>query len=219
MENANAANPAMHSFVEISPGITAYTMDTKAIWITYKTQLYFFIRKRVDHREDAEEILQNTFVKIHQNLHKLRHPEKVRSWAFQIARNEWADYVTKRPKTAELANWETAPEYEPYSGLCCFEACIEELPGKYKQAVHLVYFEGKSQKQASETLAISLANVKAKIRRAKQWLINYLSACCGYELSANGKLVGEPSCVPCATKDSCSGKVEQLKSVGTKQRS
>lgn len=176
-----------------------YTMDTKAIWTTYKAPLYAFIRKRVNHREDAEEILQNTFVKIHQNLHKLRYPEKVKAWAFQIARNALADYFAKRPKPTESAMWEAAPEYEPYSGACCFEACVAALPGPYQQAVTLVYFKGKSQKQASEILAISLANVKARIRRAKQWLISRLKACCGYELSADGRLIGEPNCVSCAT--------------------
>lgn len=175
-------------------------MTTEEIWTTYKAPLYFFIRKRVSLREDAEEVLQNTFVKIHQNLHSLRHPEKVRAWAFQIARNALADSFKKRVKTVASVDWNmAAPEYEPPSEVCCFEQCIQALPKLYKQVITLVYLEGKSQKQAAEALAISLSNTKARIRRAKQWLAHHLKACCGYTTNTDGKLVGEPDCALCCT--------------------
>lgn len=176
-------------------------METKEIWTQYKAPLYFFILKRIQHREDAEEVLQNTFVKIHQNLHKLRHPEKVRAWVFQIARNELNDSLQKRIKTTERVDLETPSENETPSEVCCFEQCIQKLPHIYKRAVELVYLEGKSQKQASTTLAISLSNIKARIRRGKQLLADHLKACCGYTLNAKGKLVGTPDCALCGTQE------------------
>ena len=63
-------------------------MNTQDIWDNFNEELYFFILKKVNSKHVANDIFQNSFLKIHQNLSKLKSEEKVKAWIFQIARNE-----------------------------------------------------------------------------------------------------------------------------------
>ena len=74
---------------------------------------------------------------------------------------------------------------------------INELPEIYKEVIELVYIDGKKQKDAAKHLGISLENVKARIRRAKDMLKKKFKECCKYESNKKGKLIGAPNCSKC----------------------
>ena len=61
-----------------------------------------FISKRVDRAADVEDILQDTFVKIHVDLPRLKDRDKLTAWTYQIARNTVADYYRRRCDDAGL---------------------------------------------------------------------------------------------------------------------
>lgn len=86
---------------------------------------------------------------------------------------------------------------EKNEAYCCFDNFINELPLIYKEPIELVYIKGKKQQQVAEILDISLANVKARIRRAKGILKKNFSECCKYEFDKNGSLIGEADCSKC----------------------
>jgi len=172
-------------------------MNTQEIYQKYGDPLYFFILKRVRDEAVAHDVFQNTFVKIHNNLDQLKDPQRVRSWVFQIARNEIIDLVSSEskfvPQKRELKDKSDTQGMSP----CCFNRFMEELPKNYKQTLQLVYVQGKKQQEAADVLGLSLANVKAHIRRAKELLKTRFVTCCQYQLDASGKLVGEPDCAHC----------------------
>lgn len=165
------------------------------IWCKFSDELFFFILSKVKNKDIANDILQNTFLKIHKNLSKLEKEEKVRAWIFQIARNEIVNHFNGNSTNVERLNMETPlPKYDH---ICCFDKFINDLPEIYKQVVGLVYIKGKKQKDVAKELEISLDNVKARIRRAKDVLKNRFNECCKYELDKNGKLFGENNCSIC----------------------
>ncbi|MEM6317468.1 MAG: sigma-70 family RNA polymerase sigma factor [Bacteroidota bacterium] len=172
-------------------------METQEIWNNYSDELYFFILKKVQDKNTANDILQNTFLKVHDNLAKLQAMDKVRAWTFQIARNEIANYFNSATTYAEKLNTnQSIPEREvPFT--CCFDRLIEELPKIYKEAVEMVYIQGYKQKEVAQALGISLENTKARIRRAKEILKENFRVCCNYEVNKAGKLVGEADCSTC----------------------
>jgi RNA polymerase sigma-70 factor (ECF subfamily) len=172
-------------------------METENIWNRFNEELYFFILKKVKNETATGDIFQNTFLKIHRNLQQVRDGEKVKAWVFQIARNEIANYFKNESKyiapiedTAEIVT----NKNEAY---CCFDKFLNDLPIIYKETVELVYIKGKKQDEAAKILAISLANVKARIRRSKDILKEKFSQCCKYEFDKNGSLIGEPDCSKC----------------------
>ena len=157
-------------------------------------------KKKVRNEETSKEILQNSFIKIHNNLSTLREPSKVRAWAYQIIRNEIINFYNQDPMG--MANAEISAEKADLpmgnDSYCCFEKFIRDLPQKYQSVIVEVYLNGKSQAQAAESLNISLSNTKARIHRAKEILKGNFQKCCNYQLNSRGMLVGEPDCQSCS---------------------
>jgi RNA polymerase sigma-70 factor (ECF subfamily) len=172
-------------------------METQKIWKQFNDTLYFFILKKVKNENAANDIFQNTFLKIHNNLHQLKEEEKAKAWVFQIARNEIANHFKKESKYIAPIEEITEVNFERNEAYCCFDRFINDLPSIYKETVELVYIKGKKQDEAAKILEISLANVKARIRRSKDILKEKFSECCKYEFDKNGSLIGEPDCSSC----------------------
>ncbi|MDN3724970.1 sigma-70 family RNA polymerase sigma factor [Aequorivita sp. SDUM287046] len=172
-------------------------METQKIWNRFNEEVYFFILKKVKNETATHDIFQNTFLKIHKSLHQLKDEEKVKAWVFQITRNEIANHFNKESKY--IAPLEEIEENisEKKNDYCCFDKFINDLPPKYRETIELVYIQGKKQEEAAKILAISLANVKARIRRSKDILKEKFAQCCKYEFDKNGSLIGEPNCPEC----------------------
>ncbi|MAP80694.1 MAG: RNA polymerase subunit sigma-70 [Aequorivita sp.] len=173
-------------------------MDTEKIWTQFNEQLYFFILKRVKNEVATGDIFQNTFLKIHKNIHRVREDQKIKAWVFQIARNEIANYFSNEAKYVNHLNNQEYSTTESTEAFCCFDEFINDLPSIYKETVELVYIQGKKQEEAAQLLSISLANIKARIRRSKAMLKEKFSECCKYDFDKNGNLIGEADCAKCS---------------------
>lgn len=172
-------------------------IDTIDIWNKFNSEIYFFILKKTKDTDVTNEILQNSFLKIHQNLDNLENPEKIKAWVFQIVRNEIANYYNFILKTSHSRDIRIETSSENYQDLCCFDRFISNLPEAYKEVIQWVYIKGKTQVEVAEIMGISLANIKARVRRAKLILIQNFSECCRFTINDKGKLVGESNCSRC----------------------
>lgn len=175
-------------------------METQKIWSDFNNELYFFILKKVKNKDVTNDIFQNTFLKIHKNLFKLKKEEKVKSWVFQIARNEIVNHFNKESIYTEESNINKEIPLQKYQHICCFDKFINDLPEIYKQVMELIYIKGQKQKDVAKELEISLENVKTRIKRAKDVLKKKFNECCKYEFDKNGKLIGESNCSICRTE-------------------
>ena len=173
-------------------------METQNIWDNFNEELYFFILKRVKNKDVTNDIFQNTFFKIHKNLVHLEKKEKARAWVFQIARNEIFNHFNKESIYVDDLNVNREAPLEKYEQICCFDQFIDDLPEIYNQVIELVYIKGLKQKEVAEELGISLENVKARVRRAKDILKKNFNECCQYELDEQGRLRGEANCAQCS---------------------
>ena len=172
-------------------------IDTIDIWNKFNSEIYFFILKKTKDVDVTNEILQNSFLKIHQNLDNVEYPEKIKAWVFQIVRNEIANYYKFRLKTSHSKELHFETSSENYGDLCCFDRFISNLPEAYKEVIQWVYIKGKTQVEVAEIMDISLANVKARVRRAKLILIQNFNECCRFSINDERKLVGESNCSRC----------------------
>ena len=172
-------------------------METQKIWNSFNEELYFFILKKVKDRDITNDVFQNTFLKIHKNISKLKNEEKAKAWVFQIARNEINNHFNKESVYSNNLDTNKETLLQKYEHVCCFDKFIDELPKIYKQVIELIYIKGKKQKDTAEELNISLENVKARVKRAKEILKQRFNECCKYEFNKQGKLFGEPNCSVC----------------------
>lgn len=173
-------------------------LTTEQIWNEHYTGLYFFTMKKVKNQDAVNEVIQNTFIKIHSNIGTVRNPSKVKAWTYQIVRNEINNLFNQNKKLRETALLPSGfNSVLTTNDLCCLDRFIEELPENYKQVIKLVYLDGKTMNDTAEELNISLANVKARIRRSKKSLKENFNKCCKFRFDKNGKLVGEANCEAC----------------------
>ncbi|MEM0992294.1 MAG: sigma-70 family RNA polymerase sigma factor [Bacteroidota bacterium] len=172
-------------------------MEINQIWDFYKEEMYFFIRKRLQDKDAADEVLQNTFLKVCLYLDSLKAQEKLSAWIFQIARNEIVNYLHQSSKQKNAQLQSPAALDETYEEVCCLDRFVTQLPSIYRETIELLYFKGKKQHEVAAILGISLSNVKARAKRGKSILKKNLQDCCQYDLNHKGKLVGEPDCMKC----------------------
>ncbi|GER60241.1 sigma-70 family RNA polymerase sigma factor [Patiriisocius marinus] len=176
-------------------------MKTQNIWEKYNEELYFFILRKTNDKNIANDVFQNTFFKIHKNITHLKSDDKTKPWVFQIARNEIANYYNNESIYVEKFDNKTIVQAEKVEEFCCFETFINELPKNYKQVIELVYIDGIKQKDVAIKLEISLDNVKARIRKAKDVLKVKFNECCNYQFNKKGTLIGESNCAKCKVYD------------------
>ncbi|MCP3966740.1 MAG: RNA polymerase sigma factor SigZ [Lentisphaerae bacterium] len=166
---------------------------TKDIWLEYHKKLFAFIKSRVGD-SDAEDILQDVFVKIHTKIDSLKETAKLESWLYQITRNAIIDYYRSKRMTEELSDWIGAEETIESDNIrqefsACILPMIEQLPDKYRSAVRLSEIEGKTQKEVAEREKISLSGAKSRVQRGRVLLKGMLHDCCKIELNHRNQLI------------------------------
>ena len=184
-------------------------MTTENLWETFHASLRHFILQRIPDEQSADDVLQETFLKIHTRIDTLRDEEKLRSWMYQIARNAIADYYRQQKATIELPEAlqiadEPVVEDDVVKGLIPgVKAMVESLPDIYREALILTEYEGLTQRELARRLGLSFSGAKSRVQRAREKLKKMLLECCHFEFDRLGKIIDyEPKCV-CCTNEGC----------------
>lgn len=163
------------------------------IWIDLHQELRKFIFNKVKDQDITNDILQETFLKIHLSIHKLNDSSKLTPWVYQITRNSVTDYFRKRKQDFQLHEVDFAVEEteEPlYQSLTnCINNKINALPENYKQAVILTSFEHDSQTELAEELKISYSGAKSRVQRAREKLKELILNCANAKSDGNGNII------------------------------
>lgn len=165
------------------------------IWSEFSAPLKNFISKRVSNETDVEDILQEVFVRIHQNIDSLKDDNKIHSWIYQISRNAIVDYYRRKNRIEiielddDLAG-ESEQEINSNAEIsACLKTMIESLPEKYRQALMLTEFENLTQKELSERMGLSLSGAKSRVQRGREKVKEMLLGCCHLEFDRMGNVI------------------------------
>ena len=168
-------------------------MTTKQVWRNYSVDLKRFIFSKVKDRSVTDDILQDTFIKIHTKLHTLKDITKLKPWIFSITRNSIIDYFKTSRQKATPHNVEETSEEENHAHTeqDCLRAILKNLPKKYRTPLFLSDIKGFKQQEIAKQLNQSLVATKSQIQRARKLIAQGFMDCCGFVMNKNGKLVGE----------------------------
>lgn len=168
-------------------------MTTNQVWGKYSADLKQFIISKVKDPSIADDILQDSFIKIHTKLHTLKDLNKLKSWIFSIARNSILDYFKNQKQTFEIPYLETDTELKEqnHTEKDCLRGILKSLPKKYRDPLFLSDIKGIKQREISETLNLPLPTVKSQIQRGRKLIAQGFMDCCGLTENKKGKLVGE----------------------------
>ncbi len=152
----------------------------------YKRPLYNHIRNIVLNHDDADDVLQNTFIKIFQNISKFKGESKLFSWMYRIATNESLTFIQNRSKKMmisseevnELAlkNLETDVYFEGSEIELKLQKAIATLPQKQQLVFKMKYFEELKFEELSDILNTSVGALKASYHIATKKIEEYLLA-------------------------------------------
>ncbi len=170
-------------------------ISTEQVWKLLSERLRGFIRQRVSDEQIVEDILQETFVRIHKKLGEFKDKRRLTSWVFQIARNLVTDhYRAKVLGTVSIVEDLEANDDvdENLNELVAgwLPRMIEQLPKDYRHAVELYELKGVPQQAIADRLGISLSGAKSRIQRGRQKLKVLLLDCCSFERDVRGNVVG-----------------------------
>ena len=172
------------------------TICTSQVWQELSVPLKNFIKKRIPSDADAEDILQEVFIIIHNNIQDLKDDEKIHAWVYRITRNVIVDYYRKYDKSIKFLELPTEAAVESDEDLtsnieiaACLRTMIDSLPDKYKQALLLTEFQNLTQRELSESMGISLSGAKSRVRRGREKLKEMLLGCCHLEFDRRGNVI------------------------------
>lgn len=177
------------------------SLTTEQVWESFSQPLRVYLQRRVPDPGDADDLLQEIFIKVHLRLADLRSGDRLGPWLYQIARNTLTDYYRTTRRFAPLQ--EDLPLEEPEEpdaasrlaqGLAPMIHC---LPEKYGQALELSELGGLKQHELANQLGISLSGAKSRIQRGRVMLRQALFDCCHFEFDRRGRVIDYAARIAC----------------------
>lgn len=158
---------------------------------TYRSKIFHYTYLMCGHREDAEEVAQETLLKVFEKLDQLREPGRMKAWVFRIARN--ACYMKRRKSTfapvqelslddfmpafhqegeerkLEIADWSSLPDDLAITSQLkrLLRDSVAQLPEIYRAVILLRDMEELSTQETAQVLDITEDTVKTRLHRAR----------------------------------------------------
>lgn len=152
----------------------------------YQKSLYFHIRGIVLNHDDADDVLQNTFIKIFSNVKNFKGDSKLYSWMYRIATNESLTFLQQKAKKSGISNEELQNKainnlesdvyFEGDEIQLKLQKAIAILPEKQQLVFKMKYFEEIKYEEMSEILETSVGALKASYHIATKKIEEFLKS-------------------------------------------
>lgn len=151
---------------------------------TYKERLYWHIRKIVLDHDDADDVVQNTFIKVYKNINKFNGDSKIYTWMYRIATNEAITFINQKAKKLQISSEELQQKtllhleedvyFEGNEIQLKLQKAIATLPQKQQLVFNMKYFEDMTYEALSEILETSVGGLKSSYHIAVKKITAYL---------------------------------------------
>ena len=157
---------------------TPATFDKGFSWMLklYQERIYWHIRRMVLNHEDANDIVQNTFMKAYKGIKKFKGNAKLYTWLYRIATNEALTFLQKKKRRQtspldgddnHLANQLKADIYFDGNEIQQkLQLAVDTLPEKQRLVFNMRYFDEMPYKDISDVLGTSVGGLKASYHHA-----------------------------------------------------
>lgn len=181
-----------------------------------------FIGSRVRDASLADDLTQETLLRVESRLQTLRSRDRLDAWVFQIARNTIADHFRKTRETEEfdeathgpllsVADDTLSEEEETLSGeiRSYVRSVLDRLPPLHRDAIRMTELEGVSQVELARRLGLSVSAAKSRVQRGRAMLRKEMERCCHWETDRYGKVLAVEPRGECTCQDSASSGCEK----------
>jgi RNA polymerase sigma-70 factor, ECF subfamily len=165
----------------------ANIFDFTLIFSRYKVRIYNYVIKMVSDRMTAEDIVQNTFLKLYENMNNIQHKESINFWLFRTARNEIYGWYRKKKSFKRVFDPSDLEDLQIDSGYdlpdqieikeisALLKSELGLLPDNQKEVFVLKEYGGLSYKEISEIMGTDENLVKSRLFKVRQKLTERLS--------------------------------------------
>ncbi len=173
-----------HKILSLLSTSDAYERGFSLLVKTYQERLYWHIRGMVGQHDDADEVMQKTFIKVFKGIQGFQRNSKLYTWLYRIATNESLSFLAKKQKNhLESIDYMENTRVQSLSADAYVDNSVAEkllaeaialLPDKQKQVFLLRYYDELSYQDISEICGTSLGALKASYHHAAQKIENYI---------------------------------------------
>ena len=151
----------------------------------YSQQIYWHIRRMVLSHDDANDLVQNTFIKAWTSIDNFRGDSKISTWLYRIAINETLNFLGKNknntvsinsPEGAIAEQLESDIHFNGERADALLQEAIHRLPEKQRLAFNMKYYEEMKYEEMSEILGTSVGALKASYHIAVKKIEDYINS-------------------------------------------
>ncbi len=173
--------------VKLVEGLKANPNDSKLmaqLMTYYQEPLYWHIRRMVVSHDDADDVLQNTFVKAWKGIKNFRMEAALKTWLYRIATNEALTFLSKKKKRPSIPLGgvdydltdviQSQQGYDPERAEWLLQEAMQKLPEKQRIVFNLRYYDEMPYDEMSQILDTSAGALKASYHHAVKKVEQYL---------------------------------------------
>jgi RNA polymerase sigma-70 factor (ECF subfamily) len=160
-------------------------------WHRHEAELRAWLRGRLGNPHDAEDLLQDLFLKAMRQDKKFCQIENARAWLYEVARNALADRLRLKKEQVELPDdlVQEIDEPIPVDTLAqCLPRALAELSEEDREAITLCDLEGLNQEDFARLKGLTLPGAKSRVQRARMRLREHLGSACQVRFDEAGKV-------------------------------
>lgn len=176
--------------------------DLETIWAEVGASIERFVRRRIGDPHEADDVVAEVMLRIHQNLGALHEHERVTAWVFRITRNAITDHYRRAGRRRDVLTSQIEPEADPAADAwlddqgatlaelaACIRPLVDALPADYRRALELTDFDGRTQADAAKIEGVSLSGMKSRVQRGRRQFSTLVKQCCDITTDSRGELV------------------------------
>jgi len=168
----------------------------QALWHESSRRLRSWFENKTGSAHDADDLVQETFLRVQSRLETLHDEERLGPWAHRIAANVLADFGRARGRQAAPMPedpLEASPAQPEDQDVCAevagwIESFLARLGPEDASILRAVDFEGRPQVDVARELGLSPSGARSRVQRARARLRESLEACCSFAFDARGHL-------------------------------
>lgn len=176
-------------------------MKTDALWLAFSADIRAWLHRRTRDEALTEDLLQETFLRVHIGLPRLRDHQRIAPWLYRVARSVLIDHQRRSRRLEPLQQEPTSPEPEDNAAdvlvASWLPQLLESLPEHYREPLRLAELEGLSQAEIAQRLSLSPSGARTRIQRGRRQLRERLLACCEVTLEGGQVLDWRPQSGGC----------------------
>jgi RNA polymerase sigma-70 factor (ECF subfamily) len=176
--------------------------EARGAWREIEARLRPYVARRVP-PADVDDVVQDTFVRVHRGLASLSSEDRFGAWVYRVAAGAIIDHLRKRARNPIAAgeprdDSADAALLEPDGDLEadlseCVALFVARLPSPYREAVTLTELQGLGQREAAAMVGVSLSGMKSRVQRGRERIRHMFEECCEMAVDSRGHVTG---CTP-----------------------